>query len=38
MLKKGARRVGGFLAGAPEYTSVAGICNKSAQCERAAKD
>lgn len=38
MLKKGARRVGGFLAGAPEYVSVAGICDKSARCEWAAKD
>lgn len=32
MLKKGARRVGGFLAG-DEYVSVAGICNVSAHCE-----
>lgn len=30
--------MGGFLAGAPEYTSVAGIYNKTAQCEWAAKD
>ena len=30
--------MGGFLAGAPENASVAGICNMSAQCEWAAKD
>lgn len=38
MLKKGARRVGGFLAGALNYVSVVGICNMSAQCKWAAKD